>query len=180
MTLRVHRRSDDPTQCSAAISARPRSASLLSPIVNVSVSALVSLVLVCCGSHVVVAEEPVHNSVVQGDAQSGVDDPDQGIFMCGTKRCTNHPAVFGGVTLNGYACCLSAERSACGVIELDACLELDQPGRPEPSCQAVTSPQLGVLPGCCAPGGSCGSFESTIGLGCFKIPFLTPLTYCTY
>jgi len=106
--------------------------------------------------------------------------------MCGSARCTNHPTVIAGVPLNGYACCYNAERSACGVIELDNCIPLDQPGHPDPTCQPVMSPQLGNLPGCCSPGppgsttGLCGSFESNIGIGCIQIPLLTPQMNCTY
>jgi hypothetical protein len=140
--------------------------------------ALVSLELLGCGSHVLVAEE-------RPDAGDRVADADaaraeRGVFTCGTTRCTDHPTVVAGVTLNGYACCHNAKRSACGVIELDTCVPLDQPGHPDPSCQPVTSTLFGVLPGCCTPTGSCGSFESNIGIGCIQIPLVTPPMNCTY
>jgi hypothetical protein len=144
---------------------------------------VVSLVLLGCGSRLLVAEEfDAGSPVAPADSNSGSNDAGGSVFMCGSARCTNHPTVVLGVPLNGYACCYSAERSACGVVEIDNCIELDQPGHPDPTCQSVTSPQLGNLPGCCSPGspGTCGSFESNIGIGCIKIPGVTPQMNCTY
>jgi hypothetical protein len=146
-----------------------------------AVLAVLSLVLSACGSHVVVAEQTDASvPVTDADAQSVQDDADQGVFTCGRKRCTNHPTVIAGLTLNGYACCYDARRSACGAIELDNCIELDQPGRPESSCPMVTYPPLGVLPGCCTPDGTCGSLETNVGVGCVQIPVLTPFGVCKY
>jgi hypothetical protein len=128
------------------------------------------------------------------DHVNGVDagaDTDEGVFMCGHSRCTNHPLMSSGVQfLNGYACCADAPHSICGAVipafvltpplQLDSCIPLNQPGRQDNSCPPVTLPVLGTLPGCCRPGGSCGSYESTIGIGCILIPTQATVASCTY
>jgi hypothetical protein len=165
------------------------------------VSVLFGLLLFGCGDHVVVAEQldagaPKKKTESDANAHvSGVDADayEEGVLMCGHSRCTNHPLMSGGVQLlNGYACCADAAHSTCGVVipipilgltpsvQLDNCIPLNQPGHPEDSCAPVTIQGLGTLRGCCRPGGSCGSYESTIGIGCIFIPINGPAASCTY
>jgi hypothetical protein len=145
---------------------------------------LLAVVLSSCGKDVTVADEPDANvkerGVTRTDARPDEEDAGESNFMCGHSRCTNHPTTIAGATLNGYACCSDPERSACGVVELDTCVELNQPGHIDPTCQPVTSSLLGVLPGCCTPLGTCGSFESNVGVGCIQIPLVTPPGTCTH
>lgn len=149
------------------------------------VSALLSVLLAGCGSHVVVAEQADARAAVttESDADVGEAAFDQGILTCGHVRCTNHPAMIaGGVALNGLACCFDAKRSACGVAELDNCFPLNMPGHRDESCQPALNTVLGDLPGCCTPSNTCGSLETTIGIGCVQIPLVTPLPIgrCNY
>jgi hypothetical protein len=148
-----------------------------------AVLALFAVLLSGCGTHVVVAEQfdAGAGATMESDAQLGDDAVafDQGVLTCGHSRCRNHPAMIGGVTLNGFACCYDAKHSACGVVEIDTCFPLDLPGRQDDSCEPVST-MLGYLPGCCTPGGACGSLETTIGIGCVQIPLVTPLGKCKF
>src|SRR5581483_3843625 len=81
-------------------------------------SALLTLLLSGCGSHVVVAEQLDAGAPLKThseDAEVDGEDAHQAVFTCGKKRCTNHPASVLGVTLNGFACCPDPEHSVCGV-----------------------------------------------------------------
>src|ERR1700759_1739506 len=101
--------------------------------------------LTACGEHITVAERDVPDAgiaadagtnthtAIEGGTDPGVTDAAQGVFLCGTSRCINHPTVVAGVTLNGLACCFDAKRSACGAVELDQCIELNQPGKLDPT-----------------------------------------------
>jgi hypothetical protein len=152
-----------------------------------AVSALLALVSSACGQRVLIAEQVDARAPVttQSDAGVGVDANfmEQGNFMCGHSRCTNHPAFIASLNLqlNGYACCYDVKRSACGVVEGDNCFPLNAPGHVDMTCptsasstagplaQALTA-VLGVLPGCCTPVGMCGLLESNIGIGCIQLP----------
>lgn len=141
------------------------------------------LAVVGCGNSLVVAEQQkkLDASDAGERAQDG-GDHEQGV-ICGQAICKDKTVTIQGTDIPGFACCSDPVNSACGLVELAVtCIELNQPGRLEPSCPALPNTPLGPLQGCCRPNNTCGVYDSVIGFGCAQIPFLpfVPVTKCTY
>jgi hypothetical protein len=84
-----------------------------------------------------------------------------GVVVCGGVECPPPSVPIGQVD----SCCVGDK---CGITSSflgSQCIELNQPGQPDPSCPPQ-SIQGFTLPGCCKPNGMCGVMDSFIGLGC--------------
>jgi hypothetical protein len=147
------------------------------------VFAAFSMLVVGCGSHVVVADEAKHSDASQtgtGGADSegadseGVDAGDAThITLCGKARCKDISVVIpGSGTVTGYACCPVAGESLCGVVEVTQCVQLNFPGHADPSCHSPFSGTGFDDNGCCRPDGTCGVLDTQFGLGCAQLPFV--------
>jgi hypothetical protein len=75
-------------------------------------------------------------------------------------------------------CCTDTNVCGLSISALGSgCVEGNQPGNPDPSCQPYTLPIGGiVLEGCCRPSGVCGVLDNLAGFGCtdpaaFGAPF---------
>jgi hypothetical protein len=124
-----------------------------------------------CGSNVIVAEQTQHNQVA---ADGGEQEPADSthVTLCGAARCKDLSVDINGTgTVTGYACCVDPARSACGVVEVTQCVELNYPGHVNAACPSL--PLSGSdAPGCCRPDGTCGVLDTQYGLGCAQLPFV--------
>jgi hypothetical protein len=109
-----------------------------------------ALQLLACGDHVLVARD---------DANVNVDG-DAGELSCGSNACgrVDLGAGFG----EAPPCCYNSE---CGVLFSSACVEVDSPGVPDPTC-----PAAGSYSGCCRQDGTCGLIATGTAFGCVN-PF---------
>lgn len=148
------------------------------------------LALAGCGSDVVVAEQGRH-----GDASHTADAGDvlgdagnaSSVRLCGTARCEDFSLPLPGQTIQLFACCADARRSACGIVEGTQCAELHYPGNLDMSCTSippeVTSGLGEDLPGCCRKDNTCGFLDTKYGFGCAQIqipPFFSGGIPCTF
>ncbi|HVW29663.1 MAG TPA: hypothetical protein VHC69_30075 [Polyangiaceae bacterium] len=154
-------------------------------------AAVLCVVLDGCGSDVIVAEQgrrsDASNAADAGDVF--IDDAgDTSSFrLCGTARCTDFSLPLSGQTIQLFACCADARRSACGIVEGTQCAELHYPGHLDMNCTSIP-PQvtngLGEeLPGCCRKDNTCGFLDTEYGFGCAQIqipPFFSGGIPCTY
>jgi hypothetical protein len=79
--------------------------------------------------------------------------------QCGTETCDN---ILGTPAGDIMGCC--SPNTKCGIIPPalanlgNACVEKNQPGNLDKACPDTSLAGLLTAPGCCTPGGICGSF----------------------
>lgn len=137
-----------------------------------------------CGTSLPVAQQKKEldtndGGLPQDAGGPAIVDPDalpEVVTVCGNARCMNRVATIPGAgEVVGFACCVNPRLSQCGIVGLVTCLEMDQEGRLDPSCDMP----LSSLPGCCRPEGKCGVMQSDLGIGCAAIPVWSEFTTCT-
>lgn len=100
----------------------------------------------------------------EADTPAERPEPEPEPVSCGGLSCSS--AQLGSLALPGCCtpnggCGIDVSRYTTGLAAqlTTQCIELNAPGRPEPSCslsQTAGSAVLAQLPGCCTPAGTCG------------------------
>ncbi|MCC6665605.1 MAG: hypothetical protein IT375_17760 [Polyangiaceae bacterium] len=94
--------------------------------------------------------------------------PNCGGVICPSKQVPNTPLSLPGCCLSPGNCGLDTSPISQYVPLPNACMPKNQPGKMDPSCPGLATPQGQTLPGCCKPSGLCGSWFGVIDLGCVE------------
>ena len=112
-----------------------------------------------------------------GTGGGGAPGGSGGATVCGGKTCKIPTPPFGQLT----GCCAGAKCGASFSLLGPQCIELNQAGKPNPTCP---NGQVGgiSLAGCCKPNGKCGVQDTFIGFGCVDPEVLGggPSPKCTF
>ncbi|MFO0570052.1 MAG: hypothetical protein U0263_30695 [Polyangiaceae bacterium] len=81
--------------------------------------------------------------------------------VCGGQLCTPPSTPIGQVD----SCCVGDKCGITSSLIGSVCVELGQPGKPDPTCPAQSIQGI-PLQGCCKPNGICGVLDTFIGVGC--------------